>query len=179
MVLIGGVVVFAPAASAGGGCRTAYESGPTEAAGTTVVVREGCFTPTVLLVAPGADVTFTNTDVVVHALHGVGWGGPDQFAVGASFTRKFEAAGTYPYSCYLHPGMSGAVVVGDGRMAAAGAPVELAAAGRPDSAVEADNPILPESGVVPPALVLGAGVLFVGGAAFAAGRVSRRSPPPT
>lgn len=33
--------------------------------------------------------------------------------MGRSFTATFRRPGVYPFQCYLHPGMAGAVLVGD------------------------------------------------------------------
>jgi hypothetical protein len=41
------------------------------------------------------------------------FGGLDQIAAGSSFSHQFADEGVYPYYCYLHAGMAGAVVVGD------------------------------------------------------------------
>ena len=42
------------------------------------------------------------------------WGDRDRpLAPGASVTARFDEPGVYPYTCALHRGMTGAVVVGD------------------------------------------------------------------
>jgi plastocyanin len=96
---------------AGGGCHGA----PTgEAAGDRVSI-EGCaFGPTVLRVEPGMTVTFVNDEAIPHTVTGADWGSREQLALGESVAFTFEGEGTYAYSCILHPGMVGAVVVGDG-----------------------------------------------------------------
>jgi hypothetical protein len=60
-------------------------------------------------------VTFTNYDEVDHVIVGAGsaWGSDGIMGRGDSFTARFERDGVYPFQCYLHPGMSGAVLVGD------------------------------------------------------------------
>jgi hypothetical protein len=73
--------------------------------------------PRVLAAAEGASVTFVNRDAVEHNLVGDGWF-VDELSIGESVTRKFPI-GTHVYSCTLHPGMVGAVVVGDGAVAPA------------------------------------------------------------
>jgi len=131
-VLAATVLAAAPA-SAGGGCHAPA----TEGRGTTIALTELCFTPTVLRVAPGSEVTIVNRDSTEHPLARPGgeWGWAG--TAGARTTVRLDAAGTYPFFCYVHPGMVGVVVVGDGRGAggpviavdAAAAPV--AATGRP------------------------------------------------
>ncbi len=109
------VVVPTGPATAGGGCHRDAAEGQAEGFGSTVEMRENCFTPTVLRVEPGTDVSFVNRDEQAHQVDGVGWGGGIVMAPGTSFASRFDQPGTYPYSCHLHPGMNGAVVVGDGR----------------------------------------------------------------
>ena len=38
-------------------------------------------------------------------------GGRDAIEMGESVTHRFGEPGIYPYQCYLHPGMVGAIVV--------------------------------------------------------------------
>ncbi len=100
-------------ASAGGGCHQV----PTASRGTTVDVTDLCFVSTVLYVKPGADVTWTNRDSMTHVVVGVGdmWGDPNiSLLQGDTVSYRFDQDGVYPYSCLIHPGMVGAIVVGDG-----------------------------------------------------------------
>lgn len=108
------VALMMPAvpAAAGGFCHSV----PTDATGTAVEMKDACFTPTVLHVKPGQAITWVNRDGFAHVVIGAGgtWGGFDELARGDSVTYRFGAPGVYPYFCMLHPGMIGAVVVGDG-----------------------------------------------------------------
>ena len=109
------MVVSHPAlASGGGGCGEPI----TEAAGTEVAIEEFCFEPSVLYVAPGDEVTWTNGDPTRHNVLGsnAAWGSYESLRRNATTTNVFSRAGVYPYVCTWHPGMSGAVVVGDGGM---------------------------------------------------------------
>ena len=109
-ILAATVLAAAPAA-AGGGCHAPA----TEARGTTVALADLCFSPTVLRVAPGTEVTFVNRDTITHPLSRPGgdwyWDGEG----GTRSTVRLDEAGTYPFFCYAHPGMVGVVVVGDGK----------------------------------------------------------------
>jgi plastocyanin len=112
-LLLGGTAV------AGGGCM--HGSPPTDGTGTTVEMVDACFTPTVLHVARGAEVTFVNRDEgMTHNVVGVGdtWGSFDELSFGEAVSYRFDANGVYVYSCFLHEGMVGAVVAGDGSGAA-------------------------------------------------------------
>jgi plastocyanin len=112
-----------PAALAGGYCHEPA----TDGRGTTVTMRDYCYSPTVLRVPAGGQVTFVNGDNVAHptASRGSDWFA-DVAAAGRA-TVRFDQAGVYPYFCHEHLGMIGVVVVGDGvGKAAAAAPVGVA-----------------------------------------------------
>ena len=131
------LVVPAGAALAGGGCH----AGATTGEGDTVEMVDACFTPTTLHVDPGAKVTFVNRSAMVHNVTANGWGHFDDIDPDGAFTATFADEGVYPYACTYHPGMSGAVVVGDGEGAASGeavtvAPFEPPAAPSPEVVVE-------------------------------------------
>jgi plastocyanin len=113
------LVVSPSLAGAGGFCTsgafTDMRSGTK--AGATVVLANSCFTPTILRIDPGEEVTFTNSDSTVHMLGGVNniFGNlHNELTVGDSVRYTFRDEGVFPYLCILHPGMAGAIVVGDG-----------------------------------------------------------------
>jgi len=111
LAVLAATVLAAAPASAGGGCHAPA----TEGRGTTVALTDLCFTPTVNGVHPGSTVTFVNRDTMAHPLSRPGgeWGWDG--GVGDRTTVRLDQAGTYPFFCYVHPGMVGVVVVGDGR----------------------------------------------------------------
>ena len=110
LIVLGGTATVARAGG-GGGC----EGGRKELSATNVDIQQYCFTQTVVHVAPGSKVTWTNLDETPHMVTGVGaeWGDYESLPPAKSVTHEFDTAGVYPYSCILHPGMVGAVVVGD------------------------------------------------------------------
>jgi plastocyanin len=116
MLAAGIAVVPLGTASAGGSCFH-ETSRPTVADGRAVEMTDSCFQATVLRVPVGATVTWTNQDPVEHTVTGVGgtWGTFDALAPGDKVAYSFDGDGVYVYSCMLHPGMVGAVVVGTGR----------------------------------------------------------------
>jgi plastocyanin len=123
-------------ASAGGGC---FHAPPTDGTGDAVSITDNCFQATILHVASGTRVTWTNLDPWAHTVTGVGgtWGDLGQLDRGASVSYRFDADGVYLYSCLIHPGMVGAVVVGDGSGDAGLAPAAVVAAGdRPRSGAQ-------------------------------------------
>ncbi|MGZ8651384.1 MAG: cupredoxin domain-containing protein [Actinomycetota bacterium] len=171
--LWGGSVV----ASAGGGC---HAGGPTRGQGDTVELVDLCFASTVLYVEPGTDVTWTNRDATGHNVVGVAatWGDPERTLFqGDTVSYRFDDDGVYPYACWIHPGMIGAIVVGDGVGTDLGAVVP-AAANDTDSASTADAsaPLIEDDSVNTIIWVAGAALALValGGGAFAIAARNRR-----
>jgi hypothetical protein len=107
LLTIGTLFVPTPV-HAGGGC---HGGGTPSSSGTTVELAMNCMTPRVLHSSTGR-ITFFNRDGVTHNLVGDNWG-IDELRAKQSFVHEF-ASGTHAYSCTLHPGMVGAIVVGDG-----------------------------------------------------------------
>ena len=101
-------------ASAGGGahCDPMF----TDAEADVVLLRNNCFVPTIARVDPGTKVSFVNKDSIAHTVTGAVYifGSMDEFSTGERSFR-FDEEGVYPYVCILHPGMAGAIVVGDGK----------------------------------------------------------------
>ncbi len=173
--VMGGVLVLAGGApaSAGGGCM--HGTGPTDGAGTVVELVDACFAPTVLHVEPGTEVTFANRDATVHQVTGVGgtWGTFDDVQLGERVTYTFAGDGVYVYSCFLHPGMVGAIVAGsgDGGGAADPASVEGPMTTTPADGVARDA--VADGGELGAALV-GATIGLVLGGGLALAAVRRR-----
>jgi plastocyanin len=131
-------------ADAGGFCSGYGNETLTDESGVRVVMEENCFTPTVLRVGRGLEVTFVNRDLEQHSVGGTAGSFGDMhkpIRPTRSVTYAFEQEGIYPYVCIFHPGMAGAIVVGDGRpdgkvankSASFVAPVKNEAGGEPDS----------------------------------------------
>ena len=116
------LVLPAVPALAGGGCH----AGVTTGSGTTVEMIDACFTPTTLRIDPGESVMFVNTDPMIHNVTANLWGHFDDLNEGDTFRATFDDPGIYPYACSYHPGMSGAIVVGDGTGAGNGESVAVA-----------------------------------------------------
>jgi plastocyanin len=124
LILVGAAaLVWGTAGSvlAGGGCH----GGATHGTDTTVVIADACFHATITSVDPGATVTFLNKDPFVHNVTANSWGHFDDLNTGDTFTATFEDPGIYPFACTYHPGMSGAIVVGDGTGAGNGRAVSV------------------------------------------------------
>jgi plastocyanin len=120
---IGLVMVAAFAALALAGCSTLATGGSGASGGAaggsstggaaktaTVEMKEFLFQPASVEIAVGGTVTWTNADPATHTVKGQGWGSGD-LAQGATFSNTFATAGTFAYSCGIHPSMTGEVIV--------------------------------------------------------------------
>ena len=128
-------VPLAGSASAGGGCH----AGMTQGTGDHVEMVDACFTPSILEVDPGTEVTFTNKDPIVHNVSAYEWGQLEDMMQGDSFTATFTEEGIYPFACSYHPAMTGAVVVGDGDGPGSGATMTTGSADRKRTAADASS----------------------------------------
>jgi plastocyanin len=68
------------------------------------------YVPADVNVAVGTTVTWRNTDSVSHTSTSDAWNS-GIVAPGGQFSFAFQTAGTFPYHCTIHPGMTGTVVV--------------------------------------------------------------------
>jgi len=158
VILVGVLSVGARWVAAGNPCLHSYEIPPATVATTSRVAAKSCdFAPTVAYVPLGSIVTFVNDGSSSHLITGANgeWGSREvELQAGSTVDYQFERPGIYPYACSLHPGMSGAIVVGD------------VAASVPDSDPQAQEPELPAvtgtlmAGVGAMGLLLGAAGLW-------------------
>lgn len=163
------------AALAGGGCHgAATHQDATDMDEATVRMVDACFDASITMVDPGTDVTFVNEDVggeLTHNVGGTGWGSYDDMHVGDTYTATFHEAGIYPFACSYHLGMTGAIVVGDGKGAGNG----LAVSTTPPTLDPVDAVPAASSGVAAPwvATAAIAGLAVGAGAVFAAVRTRK------
>jgi amicyanin len=80
--------------------------------GPQIVLDNFSFSPAASKVAAGTTVTWTNRDDVPHNIVST----EKKFAspvldTDQQFSYRFEAPGTYPYYCSIHPRMTGQIVV--------------------------------------------------------------------
>ena len=109
----GGAAVDAGIATGPGTVPESPASPP--APSSNVVTTTGTsFSPATITVAQGASVTWQiagNTHNVAFGTNKPAGGDALNTAPGGTFTRTFATAGTYPYECTLHTGMTGTVIV--------------------------------------------------------------------
>ena len=89
---------------------TSPSSGTQSPVATSVEIREFAFAPADVAIAVGESVEWTNADAVAHAVSGDGWDS-GLLSQGQTFSRVFDTAGTYEYTCSVHPAMKGTVTV--------------------------------------------------------------------
>ena len=91
----------------------AASPGATPAAAAMVTIANFSFTPAILHVSVGSEVTWVNTDSVAHTVTS------DDKTTFASpplqqndhFSFRFPSAGTFAYHCSIHPSMTAQVIV--------------------------------------------------------------------
>jgi len=80
------------------------------AGGNNVAIQNFAFDPAVLAVKAGDTVTWTNDDSAPHQIKSDAFNSL-QLAKGQTFSFIFPSAGTFDYSCAIHPSMKGQIVV--------------------------------------------------------------------
>jgi plastocyanin len=116
LVMVAGLLLGAAPAAAGGGRGCHGEL--TDGRGDGIKAYANCFVPTVARVDVGDTVTWHTGDTIDHTVTAVAGGfslaeHDDLLRPSSTVAATFEQPGVYPYVCLLHPGMAGAVVVGD------------------------------------------------------------------
>ena len=105
-------LLFALAGCAG----TTSSTGGTPASGGVTISEKGfAFDPTSAAVRVGGTVTFVNNDTVAHnvTIDGAELGVQNP---GESKTWTAPRNGAFPFSCVIHPSMTGRITVGSGMM---------------------------------------------------------------
>jgi plastocyanin len=103
------VLTFTMAACQAGSAASPADSPPVRGV-TTVDAKDLKFLPPAIEVPPGTEVTWRFVDgSVPHNVKGDGFASETQSR--GSFSHRFERAGEFRYTCDLHAGMDGRVVV--------------------------------------------------------------------
>jgi amicyanin len=82
-------------------------------AATAVSIDNFTFTPQTVTVKAGTTVTWTNKDDIPHGIAATGNAFKRSNAMDTddSYSFTFTTPGTYQYFCYIHPHMTGTIVV--------------------------------------------------------------------
>jgi len=106
-------IVFAACSSSNTGTTNGTSNGNTTGNQTPAVSIENfTFNPAVLTVKVGTTVIWTNNDTVDHNIKSADFNSP-LMKKGETYEFKFDKAGTYDYSCGIHPTMTGQIIVVD------------------------------------------------------------------
>jgi plastocyanin len=117
MVLLGAVVgcgssYSAPSPTPSPGPSPSNSGAPASIVGGASTRTTNAYSPNPITVNVGGSVTWTNNDTTTHTSTGNdGSWNSGAIAPGASFSRTFPSAGSFPYHCTIHPGMVGTVTV--------------------------------------------------------------------
>lgn len=76
----------------------------------SVTIQNFSFNPVTLNVKKGTTVTWTNNDSVPHQIKSDTFNS-DVLSNGQNYSFTFNAAGTFDYSCAIHPSMTGKIIV--------------------------------------------------------------------
>lgn len=87
--------------------QTASQSNGQSAA---ISIENFSFTPATLTISTGTTVIWTNNDSADHNIISDAFNSP-MMSTGQTYEFKFDNAGTYNYSCGVHPSMKGVIIV--------------------------------------------------------------------
>jgi plastocyanin len=103
-----GIIILAVITIFSEGCSK-NSSGP---GANEVFIQGMAFGPATITVSAGTTITWTNKDAVGHTVTSTsGLFDSGLINANATYSHMFSAAGTYPYTCTIHPLMTGTVVV--------------------------------------------------------------------
>jgi plastocyanin len=119
LVVLISLAMFAAACSGNSSSPSTPTPTPPAGPSTAVSIPQGAstltltaFNPNPVNIAIGTTVRWTNSDAVAHTSTSDSntWNS-GTLGAGAHFDFTFQAAGTFPYHCAIHPGMVGTIVV--------------------------------------------------------------------
>jgi plastocyanin len=90
--------------------QPAQSSGSTVGEGSTVTIKNFSFSPNALTVKAGTTVAWINEDSATHTIKSDAFNSGN-LSNGQKFEFKFEKAGSFDYSCGIHPSMKGKIIV--------------------------------------------------------------------
>jgi plastocyanin len=113
-VAVLGCTTSTPAASPTAQVTSPTASAPTPTAQASltasVIIKDFSFKPDAVTIARGGTVTWTNNDTTIHTVKFTD-SQSSSLQNGDTYSKKFDAAGSFDYSCGIHPSMQGTVKV--------------------------------------------------------------------
>lgn len=131
---------------------------PAGAADRTVRIASSDYATDPVRITVGDRVTWLNADSLPHDASGNGWSTP-LLLNGQRASVRFTAAGTYAYTCTIHPEMSGRVIVRTGGGSGATTPPTDTLPQSQRAATEAAAPTVPLAIAAATALAFGLALL--------------------
>ena len=164
--LLAAAFVLVPTVAAGDPCFHELDNRPPTSSGSTsqVAIGDCVFVPTVSRVPVGTTVTWRNGSIQEHEVVGsnMTWGAHKKMLFpGDSIGWTFNKPGVYAYSCMVHPGMTGAIIVGD----AASAETADGTTGGAGTVTETTPKDTGAGGIVAP-LAVGGSLIAIAGLGF-------------
>jgi len=93
-------------------CVPTQAQKPSVASSPVVLIDQMAFSPEVMKVKPGTEVVWKNNDSSIHTVTADdGSFSSPPMDQGGVFKKMFTKAGTYSYTCEMHPFMTGKIVV--------------------------------------------------------------------
>lgn len=113
IMLICGIILFSGCvqqASQQQPSTTVPQGNAISSATSTITIANFAFSPSTITVKVGDMVTWENNDSAPHTIAFDSFSS-DSLAKGGKFQHKFDAKGTFPYHCSIHPSMKGEIIV--------------------------------------------------------------------
>ncbi|MFA6383207.1 MAG: cupredoxin family copper-binding protein [Parcubacteria group bacterium] len=110
-LVVAGAIVLGGCSLYGGTSSNTATSTPAPTQGTNMVnIQNFAFNLGTLTIKKGETVTWTNNDSVLHQIKSATFNS-SQLSKGQTFSFTFDDAGTFDYSCAIHPSMMGKIIV--------------------------------------------------------------------
>ena len=113
--IIGVVAVVAVVALVGSACGSstspANSCGSSGASANVNTTSSNSFSPNTATITHGQTVCWQNSSSVAHTVTDNGGAFDTNLPVGQIFLHTYATAGTYPYHCKIHAGMTGSITV--------------------------------------------------------------------
>jgi len=114
ILLVAVILASCSGGGTSGTTTTTAGTGTTAGGGTSVqiIMNNRSYDPKTVTIGLGGTVTWVNQEALRHdVVADNGEFNSGLFGEGETFSFTFSAAGTYPYHCSIHPGMTGTVIV--------------------------------------------------------------------
>ncbi len=111
MVYVAGVAIALMAAACKSSTSVANSCGSSGANANANTTSSNNFSPATITITAGQKVCWQNSSAVAHTVTDDGGAFDINLPVGNIYVHTYATAGTFPYHCKIHAGMTGTVVV--------------------------------------------------------------------